>query len=139
MSFMQSGIKSCFLQRCLGFVVLLFVSVLAAAYNPVLVRTVEAKEKVHDWKSGKLTDIDQRDASRLVEGTSHERIYWTYTVDDGTYIWKLQRDTRRRDKPVNTTINTIVDFAVEGQDAYIKDEQGEAHKLSVQTKTLKQP
>ena len=100
--------------------------------------TVEAKEKDHTWRNGKLTDVSQRDASRLVEGTTHERTYWTYTVDDRTYVWKLDRDTRRRDKPLNVTINADVEFAIEGQDAYLKDEQGEAHKLSVQTKALKQ-
>ena len=36
------------------------------------------------------------------------------------------------------TINAKVEFALEGQDAYLKDEHGEVHKLSVQTKVLKQ-
>ncbi len=36
-----------------------------------------------------------------MEGTSHKRICWMYTVDDGAYVWKLQRDTRRHAKPLN--------------------------------------
>lgn len=102
--------------------------------NPVVI----AKEKSHDWKAGTLLDISDRASAKLIDGTSYERHYWTYKVDDGIYIWQLQRDTRRRDKPLEVTINAKVEFAIEGQDAYLKDEHGEVHKLSVQTKALKQ-
>ena len=99
--------------------------------------SLAAKEKMHDWKRGMLISSEDRDASRLYQGTSVVRIYWTYTVDDGTYVWKLERDTRRHDKPLDVTVNTQVEFAIEGQDAYMKDDHGEAHKLSVESKALK--
>lgn len=96
-----------------------------------------AKEKVHQWQKGMLIDVASRDASRLTEGTSHERSYWTYSIDDGKYVWKLQRDMIRRDKPLVVTVNTQVDFAIEGQKAFLKDESGKDHEMSVQTKILK--
>jgi len=98
---------------------------------------VMAKGKVRQWQKGILTDITQRDASRMIKGTSQERTIWTYTVDDGHFIWKLDRDTMHRDKPLIVTINAPVEFALEGQKAYMKDDSGEEHSLSVQSKALK--
>jgi hypothetical protein len=101
--------------------------------------SVLAKEKVHSWQKGALLDVSSRDEPRLIDGTSYERIYWVYTVDDGTYVWKLQRETRRRDKPLDVTINASVQFAIEGQKAFLKDDAGEEHSLSVIAKALKVP
>jgi len=100
-------------------------------------QTIFAKEKVHQWQKGMLTDVSSRDASRLIDGTSYEKLLWTYTIDDGTYIWKLQRDTKRHDTPLDVTVNTKVDFAIDGHEAFLKDESGKEHSLSVQTKILK--
>jgi len=99
----------------------------------------QAKPKEHQWQKGILTGIDLRDASRLYQGTSIVRTISIYTVDDGHFIWKLDRDTMRRDKPLDVTINGPIEFAIEGQKAYMKDDQGEEHSLSVESKALKTP
>ena len=60
-----------------------------------------------------------------------------YTIDDGKFVWELMRTmTSRGDKPLRVTVNTDVQFAIEGYDAYLKDEDGKEHKLSVWKKTL---
>ncbi len=99
----------------------------------------QAKPKQHQWQRGILTGIDLRDASRLYQGTSITRTVSIYSVDDGHFIWKLDRETTRRDKPLDVTINGPIEFAIEGQRAYMKDDQGEEHSLSVESKSLKMP
>ncbi len=111
----------------------------ASVFPWIYSKEVLAKEKVRQWQTGKLMDVTSRDASRLANGTSIVILYWTYTVDDGKYVWKLQRDTNRRDRPLDITINADVQFAIEKQDAYLKDDHGDEHKLSVQSKAMKTP
>jgi hypothetical protein len=97
----------------------------------------QAKEKARDWQSGVLIDVQTHDASHLVNGTTVSRAVWIYTIDDGSYVWQLQRGTNRHDEPLSVTINAPIKFSIDKQKAYLLDEQGKEHELSVMTKSLK--
>ena len=94
------------------------------------------------WKTGTLLDVQTERGSRVVGANGNvathrdDRMY--YTIDDGKFVWELMRTmTMRGDKPLRVTVNTDVQFAIEGDDAYLKDEDGKEHKLSVSKKTAK--
>ena len=104
-------------------------------------RESQAKPNEHQWQKGVHIGIDQRDAypqsSLSGPGNGIVRTFWIYTVDDGHLLWKLGRLTKRGDKPLDVTINAPVEFAIEGQTAYLKNDKGEVLTLSVESKALK--
>jgi len=89
-------------------------------------------------------DVQTDRASRIV-GSTHsvstrrdDRMY--YIIDDGGMVWELYRTmTSPGDKPLRVTVNSPVQFAIEGDDAYLKDEDGKEYRLTVNKKTAKPP
>jgi hypothetical protein len=74
-------------------------------------------------------------------GSLHERrndaTY--YAIESGDLIYVIKRTlTRRSDKQLNLTINGPVKFAVEGEDVYLMAEDGKEHKLTLESKRLKE-
>ena len=111
-----------------------------------------AKDKApRDWKTGILFDMTSEKGSRLVGsysanngtayGSLHERrndaTY--YAIESGDLIYVIKRTlTRRGDKQLILTINGPVKFAVEGENVYLMAEDGKEHKLTLESKRLKE-
>lgn len=101
-----------------------------------------AKDKTRDWKTGTLVDVRTDRGSRVVGSGGNvathrdDRMY--YSIDDGKFLWEISRSmTSRGDKSLRVTVNTEVQFVIDGDDAYLKDEDGKEHKLSLEKKTAK--
>jgi hypothetical protein len=110
-----------------------------------------AKDKApRVWKTGTLFDTTSEKGSRLVGsyhasngtafGSLHQRrddaTYYAIESDDMVYIAKRTL-TRRHDKQLNLTINAPVKFAIENEDVYLMAEDGKEHKLTLESKRLK--
>lgn len=102
-----------------------------------------AKDKPREWKTGTLFDTTSEKGKRLVGsgGSIHERrddaTY--YAIESGDIIYTLKRTlTSRHDKQLRVTINGPVKFAIEKDDFYLLDEDGKEHKLSLESKRLKE-
>lgn len=111
-----------------------------------------AKDKApRNWQTGTLLDMTSEKGRRLVGnynasngsayGSLHERrddaSY--YFIDSGDMIYTVKRTlTRRRDKQLNLTVNAPVKFSIEGEDVYLMAEDGKEHKLTLESKRLKE-
>ena len=104
----------------------------------LLTVTVLAKDQPREWKKGTLLDIrtehtsDVVGANGVVVTTTDELTF--YSIDDGSTIWELKRTNG---KPLHVTVNASVEFAIDGDHAYLKDEDGKEHKTTVMKKTAK--
>lgn len=124
----------------------------------LLTGTSWAKKKERVWQTGKLLDTDAvshyagsvRDKSvpitignRTYGGPSDDftavyRDYQTYVIEAGQYVYMCQQRLRgRRSKPVVLTVNGPVQFAIEKDSLYIKDEDGREHETKIVKKILK--
>ncbi len=59
-----------------------------------------------------------------------------YVLHGQEYIYKADRRTTPRDKPLDVTIHGPINFAVVGAKVYVRDEQGKIHKLALVSKAL---
>ena len=100
--------------------------------------TMQAKEKEHVWKTGKLLHVNNEKAQQSGNAVSRRGDLWDYTVDDGKTVWVMQCDLHsREDSAIFVTVNGLVKFAIEKHTAYLIDDDGKEHKLSILSKTDK--
>ncbi len=104
--------------------------------------------KDHAWATGTLIDSETERGTRTVGIPSTvgsgpliatlRNDVTLYTIDDGKYLWVVSRRiVKKKDKPLNLTVNGPVKFAIEHGDCYLLDDEGKEHKLVVEKKTLK--
>lgn len=105
------------------------------------VATVHAKKELQ-WQNGRLLDSNTATGSRLVgingnlQERRNDRTY--YQIETDQYVYVVSRSlVRRRDKPLDVTINGPVRFAIDGLDVVLKDDDGKEHKLTLEKKILK--
>lgn len=51
----------------------------------------------------------------------------TYTIDSGEFTYQCAEMRRTKNQPPPFTVNTAIQFAVEDQHVYLKDNQGKEH------------
>jgi hypothetical protein len=119
----------------------LFKTLILLAVVVMSISTVHAKKELQ-WQSGTLLDSNTQTGSRLagVNGTIEERrndrTY--YQIETAQYSYVVSRTLlRRHDKPLNVTINGPIQFAIDGEDVYVKDDTGTEHKLTLEKKIVK--
>jgi hypothetical protein len=118
----------------------------AALLLLLLASTCFAKKPENlEWKTGTLLDQSSERQCRT-SGTVYQgngsvdeicRTQTLFTVESGDMVYTLQRTTRRRDKPLNVTVNAQVKYALVGDKAYLQDESGESHEVTMVKKELK--
>lgn len=110
-----------------------------------------AKDKApRNWQTGTLLDMSSEKGTRLSgnynsnNGVAHGSLRQRrddssyYYIDSGDIIYTVKRTlTSRRDKQLNLTINAPVKFAIENEDVYLMAEDGKEHKLTLESKRLK--
>lgn len=109
------------------------------------VGTASAKER--QWQSGTLLQVTQS----KVDSTSAKVPYGiaaitvtkglvseTYIIDAGKYVYESAQVRKSKDR-MPLAVNGPVQFAVENDRVYIKDEDGKEHDTKLITKTLKPP
>jgi hypothetical protein len=61
-----------------------------------------------------------------------------YRVDAGETVYVVARSLRGRgDRALDVTINRPVQFAIDGNDFYLRDAEGKEHKLTIEKKIAK--
>lgn len=120
--------------KLFGIVLVLAMALMAAA-------TLHAKKELQ-WQNGRLLDSNTDTGSRLVgiNGNLQERRNdrTNYQIETDQYVYVVSRSlVRRRDKPLDVTINGPVRFAIDGLDVVLKDDKGKEHKLTLEKKILK--
>lgn len=120
-----------------------------------------AKSKERQWQTGKLLDTNQgrvyagnvgsASGSATTSGnttygntsghsTAVYRLYETYVIDAGDYVYESQEHLKWRwSKAATLTVNGPVQFAIEKDHIYIKSEDGSEHDTKLFKKTLKPP
>jgi hypothetical protein len=121
--------------------------------------SVSGKEKERQWQTGKVIDtsrnsvyageVGSANGSATTSGnttygnangssTAVYRVYETYTIDAGEYIYVCQEHIKWRwSKPAELTVNGPVQFAVEKDHIYIKGEDGSEHETKIIKKVAK--
>lgn len=98
------------------------------------------------WKTGTLRNVTEksqpyvygwRSANGVGRTVTTVYIVWQFTIENAKYIYTAELKTKHRDEALDVTINTPVTFAVVGMDLYLRDAEGKAHKLAIETKTLR--
>jgi hypothetical protein len=118
--------------------IFVYVSVLVL----LCISTAFAK-KERQWQTGKLLDMKQVYGTFLggdlgVPRTgAWSRINETYLIDAGEYIYASQDVRSSKDKTPLLTVKGPVQFAIEKDHVYIKDEDGKEHDTKLIKKTLK--
>jgi hypothetical protein len=125
----------------------------------LLSNTSFAKEKQREWQTGKVVDTN-RDrtyagsvgnasgtattsggttyGSASGSSTAVYRVYETYTIEAGDYVYVCQEHIKWRwSKPAVLTVNGPVQFAMEKDRIYIKSEDGSEHETKIIKKILK--
>jgi hypothetical protein len=138
-----------------------FKSVAGFAFLLVLVLLTSlsfAKEKEHQWQTGKVLDTDRdrtyagsvgnASGSATTSGdttygnasgtsTAVYRVYETYTIAAGDYVYVCQEHIKWRwSKPAPLTVNGPVQFAIENDRIFIKGEDGSEHETKIIKKIL---
>jgi hypothetical protein len=131
---LEEGILNSRRSKLFGIVLVLAMALMAAA-------TLHAKKELQ-WQNGRLLDSNTDTGSRLVgiNGNLQERRNdrTNYQIETDQYVYVVSRSlVRRRDKPLDVTINGPVRFAIDGLDVVLKDDKGKEHKLTLEKKILK--
>ena len=125
----------------------------------IIADTSFAKEKQREWQTGKVVDtirdatyagsVGHASGTATTSGgttygnaggssTAVYRVYETYTIDAGDYIFVCEEHIKWRwSKPALLTVNGPVQFAMEKDHIYIKSEDGSEHETKIVKKILK--
>jgi hypothetical protein len=77
---------------------------------------------------------------RNILGVPIYRASGVYNIEAGEYIYVCHESLRwRTSKPAALTVNGPVQFSVEGDTLYLKDDNGREHKTKIVKKILKEP
>lgn len=119
--------------------IFVYVSVLVL----LCISTASAK-KERRWQTGKLLDMKGvyvtflgGDVIMSVGSVARSRINETYLIDAGEYIYESRGVRRSKDKTPPLTVNGPVQFVIEKDHVYIKDQDGKEHDTKLVMKTLK--
>jgi len=120
---------------------------------------LSAKQKQREWRTGKVLDTDRiahyagtvssasgsasdawNTAYGQVSGSSTPvyAVYQTYAIEWGNHVYVCQERLRWRwSKPAVLTVNGPVQFSMEKNRLYLKDEEGREHETKIIKKILK--
>jgi hypothetical protein len=71
--------------------------------------------------------------------TAVYRVYETYVIDGGDYVYTCQEHIKWRwSKPDLLTVNGPVEFAIEKDNVFLKSEDGSEHNAKLLKKVLKE-
>jgi hypothetical protein len=105
-------------------------------------------KKERQWQTGTLLDMNQASvyAGDVIVpnnlgavSIARRRVSETYVIDAGAYVYESQEIRRSRDRTPSLTVNGPVQFAIEKDHVYIRDEEGKEHDTKLVKKTLKAP
>jgi hypothetical protein len=120
----------------------------------LLALTAMASTKPHAWQTGKLLDANvsglyggSTSSTTQIAGTDSSttsqraiyRVDETMIIDGGQYVYVVARVLKWRwTKESAVTVNAPIQFAIEGKDIYVLDEDGKEHKTKIIKRILKE-
>ena len=104
-------------------------------------------KKEHQWQTGMLLGIYEAnvDAKSLktpqnpVTYAPKDLVNDTYTIDAGEYTYQSAEMRRTKNQPPPFTVNASIQFAIEGEHVYLKDDQGKEHDTKLVVRRRKTP
>lgn len=118
-----------------------------AVWALVLLAVVTAQGKERAWETGKLLDSDHASTYVGSIGTAMvggpilavpiNRVYQTYIVDLGEYVYVAREQLRGKAKPVQITVNAPVKVAIEKDKLYLISDDGKERKAEIVKRILK--
>jgi hypothetical protein len=107
--------------------------------------TASAK-KVRHWQTGTLlrvyeASVDPRDvkvpSGLAAISVAKDLVNDTYEIDAREYVYESQEIRRSKHQPPPFTVNGPLQFAIENDLVYIKDEEGKEHNTKLIQRRLK--
>jgi hypothetical protein len=104
-------------------------------------------KKEHQWQTGMLLGIYESnvDAKSLKTPQNPEPyapkdlVNDTFTIDAGEFTYQSAEMRRTKGQPPPFTVNTSIQFAIEGQHVYLRDDQGKEHDTKLVVRRRKTP
>ncbi len=119
----------------------------ALAILALLCASSASAKKEHQWQTGMLLGIYESnvDAKSLKTPQNPEPyapkdlVNDTFTFDAGEFTYQSAEMRRTKGQPPPFTVNTSIQFAIEGQHVFLKDDQGKEHDTKLVVRRRKTP
>ncbi len=104
-------------------------------------------KKEHQWQTGMLLGIYEAkvDAKSLKTAQNptpyapKDLVNDTYTIDAGEFTYQSAEIRKTKNQPPPFTINASIQFAIEDQHVFLKDDQGKEHDTKLVVRRRKTP
>ena len=119
----------------------------AFAILALLCASNASAKKEHQWQTGMLLGIYESnvDAKNLKTPQNphpyapKDLVNDTFTIDAGEFTYQSAEMRRTKGQPPPFTVNTSIQFAIEDQHVYLKDDQGKEHDTKLVVRRRKTP
>jgi hypothetical protein len=119
----------------------------AFAILSLLCASNASAKKEHQWQTGMLLGIYEANVDAKSLKTSQNPVPYapkdlvndTFTFDAGEYTYQSAEMRRAKNQPPPFTVNSSIQFAIEGQHVYLKDDQGKEHDTKLVVRRRKTP
>jgi tRNA G37 N-methylase Trm5 len=91
---------------------------------------ISAQAQSAEWHQGKLLQIDKSLRTREHKGSSHEKTYWTMQIEDNHILYFAEGEGSLP----HVTENAPIEWKLDKEKVYFKDENGKEHKINLQKK-----
>lgn len=124
-------------------------SVAVSAILVLLCVTQASAKKEHQWQTATLlgifeANVDAKSLKTPQNPTPYapkDLVNDTFTFDAGEFTYQSVEMRRTKNQPPPFTVNTSIQFAIEGEHVYLKDDHGKEHdtKLIVRRRKIPAP
>ena len=104
-------------------------------------------KKEHQWRTGSLlgiyeTKVDAQSLKTAQNPTPYapkDLVNDTYTIDGGEYTYQCAEIRKTKNQPPPFTVDASIQFAVEAEHVFLKDDQGKEHDTKLVVRRRKAP
>jgi len=119
----------------------------ALALIALLCVSSASAKKERQWQTGMLLGVYQanvdakslKTAQNPVPYAPKDLVNDTFTIDAGDYTYQSVEMRRTKNEPPPFTVNTSIQFAIEGEHVYLKDDHGKEHDTKLIQRRRKTP
>lgn len=119
----------------------------AFAILSLLCASNASAKKEHRWQTGMLlgiyeANVDAKSLKTPQNPTAYapkDLVNDTLTIDAGEFTYQCAEMRRTKNQPPPFTLNSSIQFAVEDQHVYLKDDQGKEHDMKLVVRRRKTP
>jgi len=119
----------------------------AFAILSLLCASNASAKKEHQWQTGMLlgiyeANVDAKSLKTPQNPTAYapkDLVNDTFTIDAGDFTYQCAEMRRTKNQSPPFTVNSSIQFAVEDQHVYLKDDQGKEHDMKLVVRRRKTP